>query len=435
MKPKIKVAVLLAATSSVCHGASVSEPPRNALELGAASTAINALGLELLGQGTGAGSDTVFSPASLQIALAMTYAGASGETRSEMARVLHYPADEDALDHSFANLQSALDAVANRSVQMAEVLKRSGGDAGPIDLTVANRLFGQAGFEFLPSFLSLLDKTYRSALESLDFAHNAPEATLHVNQWVEGQTRQRIRNVVPPGLVNGSTRLLLVDVMYLKAPWSRPFNREETALRPFHPRAGEARQVPTMRQQAHFGYEHRDGYQVIVVPYLGGELQFLVLLPDEINGLSALERLLTPELLAGCARLAGREVALELPKFRLEPAAMRLSAALRTLGLRTAFDEPKGSADFERMAPRRPNDYLYISEVLHKTFLAVDEQGTEAAAATAVVMNAPSAIMEKPGPIEVRVDHPFLFAIQHRDSGACLFLGRVTEPHVKDTSG
>jgi serpin B len=184
-----------------------------------------------------------------------------------------------------------------------------------------------------------------------------------------------------------------------------------------------------MVRQAQFGHSRRDGFSVVTIPYSGGEVQFLILLPDRTDGLAGLEAKATPELLADCANPEPADVILYLPKFRIEPPLFRLGKVVRSLGMRSAFDQPRGTADFDRMAPRKADDYLCISEVFHKTFLVLDERGTEAAAATAVAM-APAAAMggEKPKPVEVRVDHPFLFAIQHRPSGACLFLGRVTEP-------
>jgi len=164
----------------------------------------------------------------------------------------------------------------------------------------------------------------------------------------------------------------------------------------------------------------------VSVPYADRQLQFLVLLPDEPNGLAGLEAKLTPALLASCARLNGAQVILHLPKFKLEPALMQLGEALRSLGMTSAFDQPRGSANFDGMAPRWPDDYLYFSEVFHKTFLSLDEEGTEAAAATAVVEAEAASMLVEPYE-EVRVDHPFVFAIQHRASGACLFLGRVRQ--------
>ena len=184
-----------------------------------------------------------------------------------------------------------------------------------------------------------------------------------------------------------------------------------------------------MLQQRYYGYDQRDGYAAITLPYFGGSLQFLILLPDKPDGLAALERVMTPDALASCTNLARRDVILHLPRFKIEPPSLPLGAALRGLGMTTAFDQPRGSADFGRMAPRKPEDYLYISEVIHKTWLSLDENGTEAAAATAVMIRAGAMLRPNPPPpVEVRVDRPFLFAIQHVPSGACLFLGRLEDP-------
>lgn len=178
----------------------------------------------------------------------------------------------------------------------------------------------------------------------------------------------------------------------------------------------------------HFGYAKREGFTAVSLPYTGNDLQFLVLLPDEINGLHGLESKLTAQMLAECAKLETRDVDLHLPKFKIELPTIALARNFEALGMKTAFDQPRGSANFDRMAPRKPNDYLFISQVFHKTFIAVDEKGTEAAAATAVAMMAATALVPKPQPVEVKVDRPFLYAIQHVPSGVCLFLGRVTDP-------
>jgi serpin B len=167
----------------------------------------------------------------------------------------------------------------------------------------------------------------------------------------------------------------------------------------------------------------------VSLPYEGGGFQFLILLPDPGVKLAQLEARLTPELLSGLAAVQREKVALFLPKFRIQPPTLDLAESLKKLGMRTAFDEPRGSANFERMAERKPDDYLFIGKVLHKTFLDLDENGTEAAAATAVaMMRATSMPVPENPPVEVRVDRPFLFAVQHRSSGACLFLGRITDP-------
>jgi serpin B len=164
------------------------------------------------------------------------------------------------------------------------------------------------------------------------------------------------------------------------------------------------------------------------MPYEGGEFSFLILLPDVPDGLSALEKAITPEMLAKEGRSPRQEVTLHLPKFRIEPPTIPLAEHLQELGMKSAFDQPPGSANFDRMAQRKPGDYLRISQVFHKAYLALDEKGTEAAAATAVALAPAAAVGERKVPPVVRVDHPFLFAIQHVPSGTCLFLGRVTDP-------
>ena len=154
----------------------------------------------------------------------------------------------------------------------------------------------------------------------------------------------------------------------------------------------------------------------------------MILVPDEVNGLHALESKLTTDVLAQCAKLEQHDVDLSLPKFKFEPPTIALADKLKALGMKSAFDEPRGSANFDKIAPRRANDDLYISQVFHKTFIAVDEKGTEAAAATAVIMMPTGMAAPTQSPIEVKIDRPFLYAIQHVPSGACLFIGRVTDP-------
>jgi serpin B len=394
-----------------------------------AAQAVNALGLELLAQGTTASANALLSPYSIQTALAMTFAGAAGDTRAEMEKALHYAGEEAELHPSFAALQKALDEVAASTAERAELAKKHGGPSEPVTLTVANRLFGQEGYDFRAPFLALVKDSYGAPFQPMDFVRRSPDATKEINAWVEEKTRRRIRDLIPPDGLDQETRLVLVNAIYLKAPWAEEFSAYATKPRPFHVGGGQAQDVSTMVRQSHFGYARRDGFSVVTIPYSGGEIPFLVLVPDETNGLAALEAKLTPQLLVASASPGMAEVILHLPKFKIEPPLFRLGKVLQSLGMKSAFDQPRGTANFDRMAPRKPNDYLYISEVFHKTFLALDEQGTEAAAATAVaMMRATAVVREMPKPIEVRVDHPFLFAIQHRPSGACFFLGRITDP-------
>ena len=393
-----------------------------------ATDAVNALGVDLVRQSAKTGANALLSPYSIQSALAMTYAGAEGDTRAEMATVLHYPKDDAEVHRSFVALRKALDDVMQKSVRDAEQMQKWGGKVDPITLTVANRLFGQTGYAFRETFVTLVRDNYGAPFEPLDFAKNSSGATKHINAWVEDQTRQRIRNLIADGALNDLTRLVLVNAIYLKAPWAEEFHDFATKPQTFYLSANNLINVPMMTAQRTVSYARRDGCTVLALPYRGGDLQFLILLPEKVDGLANLEKNLTARLLTDSAALDRKDVILYLPKFKLEPPVLSLGRELQALGMKSAFDQPQGSANFDRIAPRRPDDYLYISEVFHKTFLNLDEKGTEAAAATAVVAVAASAVREKPKPIEVRVDHPFLFAIQHRASGACLFLGQVSDP-------
>jgi serine protease inhibitor len=394
-----------------------------------AALAVNNLGLDMLAHAAKSQENTVFSPYSIQLALVMTYAGAEGDTRQQMARVLHYPPSDPHILRDFARLQVDLDKMAQRTAKIAADSKKAGGPSEAITLTVANRLFGQRGYNFRPEYLELLKETFSSPLEALDFIRDSAGATKQINQWIAKQTSERIRDLIPPNALNKETRLLVANAVYLKAPWREEFKQNETRPAPFHFADGRSADVPTMRRQDAFGYARHDGFVAVAVPYTGGDLQFLVLLPDTAVGLPNLESELTPDLLAECACLKPEEIVLYLPKWRLEPPLFALRRTFEALGMESAFDVPQGSANFNGIAPRRPTDYLYISNVFHKTFVEIDEKGTEAAAATAVVMmRATAHLEEKPKPVEIRVDRPFLFAIQHRPSGACLFIGRVTDP-------
>ena len=396
----------------------------------AAAGAINQLGLDLHRLLAKPGENLCLSPYSIQSALAMTFAGADGATRDEMAAVLHFPKD-DGIHASFAALNRALGDVAAKTSKIAATAKIYGGPSEPITLNVANRLFGQSGYEFRPAFTQLLKGSYGAPMEMLDFRKAAEPARKHINDWVEGQTRKRIRDLIPMGMIKDDTRLVLVNAVYLKAPWASEFHAQATRPEPFHVKGGAAQPVPTMNQQAHYGFAQHKGFRAVGVPYTGGEVQFLILVPDKVDGLADMEKDLTAATLAGLAKMENKEVILHLPKFRIEGPTVELSDGLMALGMKSAFDKPERSANFDRMAPRRPEEYLYISKVLHKTFLALDEKGTEAAAATAVVMAPAGAAPVQSKPVEVKVDRPFLFAIQHVPSGACLFLGRVDDPAAK----
>jgi len=425
MKPRLKRSFIMALVMSGIFGHWVAA---SAEETATAAKAINTLGLELLAKGTQPSANALLSPYSIQVALAMTYAGAAGETRSEMATVLHYPDDEAAVHGSFAALQRALEATVKASLEASEQAKKWGGKREPLTFAVANRLFGQSGYEFRPAFLACTRESYGAPVELLDFVHDPMKCRAQINGWVEQQTQDRIRELIPPDGLNEETRLVLVNAIYMKAPWAEAFPEHATQARPFHLGRDFSADVSTMMRQAHFGYSKQSGFTAVTIPYIHPEIQFLVILPDEVDGLPAIEAKLTPDALGSVAQAKAADLILYLPKIKMTPPLFRLAKALQSLGMHSAFDVPRGSANFDRMAPRRPDDYLFISEVFHKTFLSLDEKGTEAAAATAVAMMRAASAARPIKPIEVKVDHPFLFAIQHRGSGACLFLGRVTDP-------
>lgn len=397
-----------------------------------AASANNQFGLELYQQLAATRSDKnlVLSPYSISTALALANAGAAGQTRAELTRALHLPSDEAAIQSSFTSLRLALETAAQKTVESQPNRQRWDPDAGIIEWHLANRLFGQGDYSFRESYLSLAQTGYGAGLEPLDFRSDAARARGTINAWVEAQTRQRIRDLVPVDGVNSTTRLVLVNALYLKAPWSMRFEPQFTSAQAFHVSATHAPAVPTMAATRTLPYLHRSGFTTVALDYIGGDLQFLIFLPDRGGNLPSVAAKLTPTFLRTCAQLREDErhtyVSLSLPKFRVAGPTVPLRPELKKLGINAAFDTPHGSADFSLIAPRRAADALFVREVFHQTFLALDESGTEAAAATAVVMMTGS--MQAPKPIEVRVDRPFLFAIQHIPSGACLFLGHIVDP-------
>ena len=394
-----------------------------------AATAINALGIDLLAQVAKPNANALISPYSIQSALAMTYAGAAGETKAEMARVLHYPADEAELHRSFAAFRRELAVIHERTARQVQGSTESGGPSEPVTIDTANRLYGQSGYAFRPEFLALVKDSYGAPFQPVDFMHAAEDARGEINHWVSVRTHERIDDLIPPEGVNEETRLALVNAIFFKAAWAEEFQRSATTTEPFSVNGTTPVNVRTMQREGRYGYKRGNGFRAITISYVGQELELLILLPDKEDGLAALEAKLTPQLLADCANSEPNNLILYLPKFKLVPPLIPLSAMLQSLGMKTAFDQPIGSANFDSMAPRKADGYLFISEVFHKTYLALDENGTEAAAATAVTMSRSFSVnKDPPKPIEIKVDHPFLFAIQHRKSGACLFLGRVVDP-------
>jgi serpin B len=420
------VGLLLLAFALVSDFAGAAVPGTGAESI---ATAVNALGVDLYrAQAARSDGNLLLSPYSIQTALAMVYAGADGETKVEMERVLHLAGADEVVADGFASFGRQLVAMTEESKRRVALAKTRGGPSTPVEVTVANRLFVQAAYPLRRPFISLLADRYRSPLEQLDF-YNAPEKSrTAINHWVEEQTGRMIRDLIPSNGVLSDTRVVLANAIYLHAPWEYEFHDKATRLEPFYVKGKESADVPTMIQTATYGYWVQVEFMAIQVPYAGGALSLLILLPTTLNGLADLEKKLTNDLLAKLAKIPRCEVILHLPKFRIEPPTVPLGSVLQQLGMKTAFDRPRGSANFDRMAQRKPDEYLYLSEVFHKAYLALDEKGTEAAAATAVAVAAAPAAVAREAPPVVRVDHPFVFAIQHVASGTCLFLGRVIDP-------
>src|SRR5205809_5866491 len=405
-------------------GALIAAIAQAATSFDLAAKATNELAVDLHRQLAKGDENLCISPYSIENALAMTLAGADGDTRSEMGRVLHLTNDAGG-PASFFALQQSLEQMSAKTAGRVKESKKFGGPSEPITLNIANRLFAQKGYPFRETYLSLVKQNFGGAFEPIDFVADPAAATQRINKWVADQTRDRIRDLIPGGALDKTTRLVLANALYLKAPWASEFSQNATQPQPFFVRGGGPVDVPMMRKtDKNFGYARHEGFTVVGLPYAGNELQFLVLLPDDIDGLRGLESKLSADVLASCTKLQKREeIDLYLPKLKLEPPTITLAKQFETLGMKTAFDQPKGSANFDKIAPRTPDDYLYISQIFHKTFIAVDEKGTEAAAATAVAMMAATGLMSPPpAPIEVKVDRPFVYAIQHVPSGVCLFL-------------
>jgi serpin B len=393
----------------------------------ATATAINHFGLDLHLRLAGEGGNQVASPWSIESALGMTYAGAAGKTKEEMAKVLHFPEDEASVHAGFAKIAKDLEELASISREQVKQSKAQGGPNTPLEIVVANRLFGQGGYPFEKPFLTLMEETYRAPFEIMDFIKAPDPSRLKINQWVEKQTKERIKDLIPANAITDETRLVLTNAIYMKATWADEFSEEPNS--PFFVNGTDEMKLPGLIQENDFGYQKIPGGAIVSVPYAGGGLQFLLMIPDDRDGLMDLEKALTTEILNDASKLPRQLIRLHFPQFKLEPESVMLAKHLVAMGMPTAFDKPKGSADFSRMAPRKPDDYLCISNVIHKAFIAVDKYGTEAAAATAVVMmRATSIEVDPPKPLDIRVDRPFAFAIQHTQSGACLFLGRVTDP-------
>ncbi|MCJ7509523.1 MAG: serpin family protein [Dehalococcoidia bacterium] len=349
----------------------------------------------------------LYSPYSISLALAMTYAGAEGETKQQMADTFSFTLPDDRLNPAF----NALDL---------ELARR--GEASPssgdfrFQLNIANAIWGQKGYPFLAEFLDVLAQNYGAGLRLLDFASAPEESRLAINDWVGEQTEGKIPDLMPQGVIDDLTRLVLTNAIYFNAAWAFPFEPQDTEDGPFHLLDGGEVSVPMMKQSKEFGYAEGAGYQAVSLPY-GVSGVSMVLLVPQAGQFEAFESSLNAERVDAIVKALERwSVTLSMPKFDFE-SSFDLGETLEMMGMPDAFS---ATADFSGMTGSRE---LFISAVVHKAFISVDEEGTEAAAATAVGMPASAA-----GHADLTVDRPFVFLIRDYETGAILFAGRVVNP-------
>jgi len=347
-----------------------------------------------------------FSPESISTALAMAYAGARSSTASEMAKTLHFTLPPDKLHPAMGARLRDLNA-AHEGYQ----------------LSVANALWAQQGYTFLDDFLSLLKTDYGAGLNQVNFKGATEAARLTINQWVEQKTQDKIKDLLQPGALRSDTRLVLTNAIYFKGDWETQFDKTQTKSEDFHLSPAQAATAPLMHREGRFSYFDGGTFQILEIPYKSKELSMIVFLPKDASGLSALEQSLTgSNLQQWLGKLASvPKVIVTMPKFKMTQ-QFELGSTLSAMGMPQAFS---GSADFSGMTGHR--DFA-ISEVIHKAYVDVNEEGTEAAAATAVTMRA-LAIRAPEGPPPVfRADHPFVFMIRDNRSASILFMGRMADP-------
>ena len=355
----------------------------------------------------GESGNLFYSPYSISLALAMTYAGARSETERQISNALHFILSQDKLHPAF----NALD------LQLASRGEGSSGQAGKgFRLNIANAIWGQQGYAFLQNFLDKLAENYGAGMRIANFIEAPENSRVAINDWVAHKTEDKIKDLIPSGAIDELTRLVLTNAIYFNAAWLHPFDARTTAEGDFHLLNGSGIKAPMMRQTESFGYARGTGYQAVELLYDGGEISMVILLPDKGN-FDPFEKSLNAELASQISKGLRRErIELTMPSFEFE-AQFKLGAMLQKMGMSDAFDQQL--ADFSGMDGTKD---LSISDVFHKAFVLVNENGTEAAAATGVVIGVTSL------PPRVTVDRPFIFLIRDIATNTTLFVGRVMDP-------
>jgi serine protease inhibitor len=401
MKHTLKIGVLIVCFWGwIVFGSAVSAETELNSDVKLQVNENNAFAWDLYGKLQEQEGNLFFSPYSISTALAMAYAGAQGTMATQMAKVLHFTLEPEALHSAFASLVE----------HFQEIQKK-----GDVALNVANALWIQQDVELLEEFLNIIKTYYGSNLFQVNFKEAIEVARIEINNWVAKATNDKIKELIAQGILDNLTRLVLTNAIYFKGNWQNPFQEELTHAEPFWFTAKKTIMVPMMHQTGSLYYGGDDLLQVLGLPYAGADLYMFILLPRKKDGLSEIEKRLCGKNVAiWMSTLEQQKVEVSLPKFTMT-SDFELSKTLSALGMSTAFS---GNADLSKISGTEP---LHLSNVIHKAFIEVNEQGTEAAAATGVAVVAD-------GYPEFKADHPFLFLIYDHFSGSLLFLGRVVNP-------
>ena len=378
----------------------------------------NEFAFDLYAKLRGTEGNLFFSPYSISTALVLAYCGARGQTEAEMATVLHLPTAP-------GNPAALKDTIGQMRFHSAfgKIIKdlNSRGEKGGYELSVANALWGQKKYGFLQEYLELIEANYGGKLNEVDFIRATESTRKTINRWVERKTNNKIKNLIQKGVLDSMTRLVLTNAVYFKGNWAKQFKKDNTKDTPFTLVDGKKVDAAMMNQKAEFGYLETENFQGLELPYVDDELSMIIMLPKEYNGLDELEKTLTVEnLTKWLSILYKREVVVSVPKFKMT-SQFGLASVLKSMGMTDSFSS---NANFSGINGKRN---LFISAVIHKAYVDVNEEGTEAAAATAVTMRLTSI-----GPAKIpvfRADHPFMFLIRDNHSGSILFIGRVMNPN------
>jgi len=357
--------------------------------------------LDLYGQLSQEEGNLFISPYSVSTALAMTWSGARNDTEREMADTLHFPAGQVIVHRTFGELEQGL----------TDILAK-----GDVSLTTANSIWPRVGLPLLDSYVARLKERYGVTVTPLDYGRESEAARKTINTWVEQKTREKIRELIPRNGIDPATTMVLVNAIHFKGNWAAQFDERHTEPAGFTLASGEVKQVPTMSRKGTYSCAGDKDVIMVELPYKGKDLSMLILLPNVHSGLGKLEEaLVSGRLLPMMDTLRAEEILLRLPKFKFTWGTTDLVTHLQALGMKEAFT---GRADFSGMDGTKGS---FISLVLHKAFIEVNEQGSEAAAATAV-------IQKRSMPRMINVNRPFLFLIRDNRSGSILFLGRMADP-------